>query len=967
MDNSKEGLMFQHKKPSFSSSFDPISEKQEEMSISSIPGNNQPKNKNSKDMLTKNILDDADIIRHSQTTKNKNSWITSGQRQNNFLPQIKEKEKEENKIENEQHNIRSSINKTFKRKQTKRKSKRNSVQDGGFPMSNLSLGQFNNSGLKDNIKKKGSLNKQGNLIIGNSYLINKSLHNPENSFSKQYSNAKSISNAVFEMQYMNKTKKKTVLYKGKLDFNDKAETNIFDQIKNSDLYEKSENLLFKLKICYAILAIFSLICIILNCSDAIIYNNKSLEYIYKENNGTYILYRNNVESYYCINKRKITTKENSIRLFNGIFSLICVIILIIIYYIKHGTGLNKKKITKRERFKKMLEQYYNKQRKKSLARNKLRQEEERLKNEKIKVVNLDPDNKDLKDEVSAINDRNKTIRMCIINIIFYPPYINKAFIGKFNNIIYIYSLNSIFLIVSLYKIFNLYRSILFLSSINNSFNKAICKSNLIVLDFKFLFKYSLNKFPLTFLILNLILIFITICMLLSSVEFFSLDTSNNFFNNNIENKAENFFNLSSTFFFFILRNIHEAHCIKSFLGKFLLYSGGILGMLISSFFIYYLINRIEFTPEEHSAFSKLTKLLNPINKEHKASNLIKSLLILKKIFKDNQNTEKDYRLKLEDFKKPSNNQRRPIYSKENNFQFHFNSNGTSNNLINMNEIFDNEIEEKKKYIKFLISIFLFKVKFSVETKNFIDNLKIARNSSQSFNDVLKTIGNKMDANINQLNNKLEILIQNDQKFLNFIKFTTNIMRSIKSINNYHNSLLQHLVEVHNEYVKQMIELRKEVELKCPILYKNSTIFPKRMKSNAYGSKHLKNRVQSKIVNDFNYKKKKSKKDMFDFNYGKFTVKKQKSSMVFSKYLQSNILEEKMRQERSKQNTTKPKRISTKGKYYKCKSEKRTKSLDDWKFIKNELKEKLKTRNSLVKKVPRSVSVIDKNKKRKYTE
>ena len=343
------------------------------------------------------------------------------------------------------------------------------------------------------------------------------------------------------------------------------------------------------------------------------------------------------------------------------------------------------------------------------------------------------------------------------------------------------------------------------------------------------------------------------------------------------------------------------------------------------------------------------------------------MLILKKIFKDNQNTEKDYRLKLEDFKKPSNNQRRPIYSKENNFQFHFNSNGTSNNLINMNEIFDNEIEEKKKYIKFLISIFLFKVKFSVETKNFIDNLKIARNSSQSFNDVLKTIGNKMDANINQLNNKLEILIQNDQKFLNFIKFTTNIMRSIKSINNYHNSLLQHLVEVHNEYVKQMIELRKEVELKCPILYKNSTIFPKGMKSNAYGSKHLKNRVQSKIVNDFNYKKKKSKKDMFDFNYGKFTVKKQKSSMVFSKYLQSNILEEKMRQERSKQNTTKPKRISTKGKYSKCKSDKRTKSLDDWKFIKNELKEKLKTRNSLVKKVPRSVSVIDKNKKRKYTE
>ena len=969
MDNSKEGLILQHKKPSFSSSFDPISEKQEEMSISSIPGNNQIKNKNSnknsKDILTKNILDDADFIKHSQTQKNKNSWRAIGQKKNNFLSQIKEKEKEDNKFEIE-HNIRNSINKTFKRKQTKKKiAKRNSVQDSGFPPSNLSLaGQLNNSEIKEKIIKKGSLNKQGNIILS-PYLVNKSLNNQENSFSKQYSNAKSISNTVFEMQYLNKTnKKKTVLYKGKLDFNDKAETNIFDQIKNSDLYEKSEYVLFKLKISYVVLAIFSLICIILNFADAIIYNNKSLEYIYKENNETYILFKNNIDSYYCINNRKISSKENSIRLFNGIFSLICVIILFIIYHIKNGGSLNKKKITKKERFKKMLAQYYTKQRKKSLARNKLRQEEEKLKNEKIKVVNLDPDNKDLKNEVSAINDRNRTIRMCIINIIFYPPFVNKAFIGMFNNIIYIYSLNSIFLIISLYKLVNIYRAILYLSSINNSFNKAICKSNLIILDFKFMFKYSLNKFPFTFLILNLIIIFISICILLSTVEFFSLDTNNNFWNNSTENKVENFFNLSSTFLFFILRNIYDDHCIKSILGKILLYIGGILGMLISSFFIYYVNNLIEFTPEEHSAFSKLTKLLNPINKEHKASNLIKSLLILKKAFKDNQNTEKDYRLKLEDFKKPSNNQRRPIYSKENNFQFAFNSNGTSNNLINLNDINDNEIEEKKKFIKFIASLFLLKAKFNVETKNFLDNLKIARNSSQSFNDVLKTIGNKMDANINQLNNKLEILIRNDQKFLNFIKFTTNSMKSIKTINNYHNYLLQHLVEIHNEYVKQMIELRKESDNNCPILYKNSVVFPKRMKSNAYGSKHFKNRVQSKIVNDFNYKKKKAKKDLFDFNYGKVTVKKQKSSMVFSKYLQSHdALEEKIKLEKSKQNTTKTKKSLNKTKQ-KSKSKKRTKSLDDWKFMKNELKEKLKQRNSMVKKVARSVSTIRDMKKEK---
>ena len=38
---------------------------------------------------------------------------------------------------------------------------------------------------------------------------------------------------------------------------------------------------------------------------------------------------------------------------------------------------------------------------------------------------------------------------------------------------------------------------------------------------------------------------------------------------------------------------------------------------------------VQFSPEEQDAYSKLSKLLEPINKEHKASNLIKSFLLLK--------------------------------------------------------------------------------------------------------------------------------------------------------------------------------------------------------------------------------------------------------------------------------------------------------------------------------------------------
>ena len=54
MDNSKEGLFFNQKKPSLSSSFAPISEKQEEMSVSSNIPNNLNKMKSSNRNKNKN-------------------------------------------------------------------------------------------------------------------------------------------------------------------------------------------------------------------------------------------------------------------------------------------------------------------------------------------------------------------------------------------------------------------------------------------------------------------------------------------------------------------------------------------------------------------------------------------------------------------------------------------------------------------------------------------------------------------------------------------------------------------------------------------------------------------------------------------------------------------------------------------------------------------------------------------------
>ena len=370
------------------------------------------------------------------------------------------------------------------------------------------------------------------------------------------------------------------------------------------------------------------------------------------------------------------------------------------------------------------------------------------------------------------------------------------------------------------------------------------------------------------------------------------------------------------------------------------------------YFIYFLNNLIKFSPEEQDAFLKLTKLLNPTNKEHKAANLIKSILFAKKIIIDNQSIVREYKNRVEEVKKPTHQQRKPIFQRENDFNFAFNRNSNAN-LMGYNESQENA--EKKKYIRYIGAIFFLRIKFIMECQNFSDDLKVARNSSLSFNDVLKTIGNKMDENMSQLNNKIEVLIKNDQKYYDLVKITSDVIKNIRKTRDYHKTLIQYFVDIHNEYLKQMIELKKEAENNSPFLYKD--IILKKLNSNMNGQFNFKKRVKSKIIGNTanNISKKKLKRDLFDLNNSKINIKKQKSTQSFGNYLQ-HAFKETLKQEKSKQNT----KSTNKTKKTLSKVLQRTKSLDDWKFIGGDLKEKLNIqRRSLATKGKRSSSVLGK--------
>ena len=393
-------------------------------------------------------------------------------------------------------------------------------------------------------------------------------------------------------------------------------------------------------------------------------------------------------------------------------------------------------------------------------------------------------------------------------------------------------------------------------------------------------------YPFVFIFLNFIFIGLLVSILIYCVEYFSIDINNKLVNNKGINDLKDFYSEITLYCFFVLKNIHGNIKTNTILGSLILFVGGTLGLLISSYFIFYVNLLIEFEPEEKQAYSKLVKLLNPSNKENKAANLIKAFLLLKKLYIDNKNIRDEYKLKKENNFKNTNN--------KNTNNFNFGMNESIDSLTNMSQ--SNEYKDKKKFLKFLCSEFVLKAKLINECKNFKNNLLIARNNSLSFNDVLKTLGEKMNANLTQLNNKIEVLIQNDQKFINFMKFQESSLKNVRNLVRIQDNIINYLIERNNEaeliYFRENREKQEKFLNALKNIGNNSSI-PK-MKSFAYGpfgfnrkfnyEKGLAN-TENKHEHD---KAKVKNRFLLNSDNKKFSLKKMRSSIVNNQNLKISV-------------------------------------------------------------------------------
>ena len=761
---------------------DSISEKNEE-SGNSILKNNALQSGN---MLKKKII-------KSEVSKNPGALNTS----------IKKFKRQTLDVEYNNKKIRG-----MKRKNSRKKSDLTALKRISFQQNNA-LNFYNNFRTREFLRKKSSLKKLDE-ISNNQKSFDYSSRNVNISRTESFLDNKYFSNK--KLKYTALTPNK-VNFKGQKNMHS---SNLFEKLKNSIMFEKSENLMFRIKICYAFLSVFSFASILLEIIDVIIYQKKSNEYLKQNNIDTDE--ETDIQKYYLIEKRAITKRENTIRIFNLIFSLLCVFFLLLIHYIK--VTFNQK-----SRKRKLYNYYMNYNtysHKKKKTTQKMANREANNNDNRIKLIL----NEDVNNNYTKKSEYILLIFYCIISIIFFPPKVNKVFIGRQHNIIYVYSLNSIFLLVSIFKIINIYKAIFYLFPFNNLLYKTICSSNMVKMDFKFMFKFILNMYPLAFIIINFITIGLLVSVLIYCVEYFSIDVNTKQINNKGVNNLKDFYNEISLYCFFILKNVHGNIKTNTILGSIILLIGGTIGLLISSYFIYYINLLIEFQPEEKRAYGKLVKLLDPLNNEHKAANLIKAFLLMKKIYIDNKNIRDEYKLKKE-------NNFKNIFNKNMN-NFNFGMNESIDSMTNMSQ--SNEYKDKKKFMKFLCSEFILKAKLINECKNFKNNLLIARNNFLSFNDVLKTLGEKMNANLNQLNNKIEVLIQNDQKFINFMKFQENSLKNVRNLIRIQDNIINYLIEKNNE--AELVYFRENREKQEKFLtalknFGNNSGIPK-MKSFAYG-------------------------------------------------------------------------------------------------------------------------------------
>jgi len=497
---------------------------------------------------------------------------------------------------------------------------------------------------------------------------------------------------------------------------------------------------------HILLALFSLISVIFSILDNELYIKNTRTYL-KNNFNISLTDLTNEEfkvleySSHYLEKRKISTTENIFRYISLISSNICCFILFRKYKIQ------------------------------------------------IYLYKLDKKFSEYDGLFSTGNWKKLTVE-CIICLICIPPYINKIVCISQLSIRYIYTLNSLILPFTFFKLYNIGRMYFLLSKFNSKISKTICQTHKISSGFFFTIKSEITLSPIKIGIACFFVVILIFSFLVRDLENLGYDKKKGLEGNKGLNDLQNLMNNIWMLIVIITGVSYGDKYPRTNLGRIIVYIVCLIGMLLIGFSIAIISETIYFNENEEKAFSKLKKIFSTENIEHKAGNVIKDLLLMRRNIKKSKN----------DLTK----------------------------LYNKHELFCEKI--------------IICMKIKSDSINFKNKLHVSRSYSMPINDAIFHMEHKLYENLILFSNHLDKVSVIESDFNILKKQQNSITRSIKKINYLQDKISKFLIEKHNFNYLNEGKIKKERKKK--LINSNSIINIQYCKKNTLPIKYKKKTFKS---------------------------------------------------------------------------------------------------------------------------
>ena len=554
--------------------------------------------------------------------------------------------------------------------------------------------------------------------------------------------------------------------------NKKKEKFIQNLIKNDQDLMKKKRQFEKIKKYACILIVSSILSIIFSCIDSEIYLYNSYNYIFDN--------KIPIEEYYKIKNRKIYNGENWVRYLNIVFCISCFIMSIRIFITKLDFT-NEEGTDVKSKFKKKI-------------------------NNHIPYSINNEQHLKMRSNSSVL----KLIIRSLINIIFYPPYVNYVFRSSFDNKIYITPLNTIFLFFNTFKLYNIYRCIFYFLPITSALGKVQCNKYNVPLNVKYMFRALNSKSPILFPLIVVGIILTLFTFLIHGTEKFSVDLNDNSdtynnlkgINSNEPRRlgyfSDNLWINAST----LVSVIFSDYYLLSPVTKALMFLIKITGTLFICIIYYRLNLLVLLDTKDNKAYRKLEKLFKPENKENKACDVIRALLLVKKVVVENEKHIEFYHQSI--FNSPEEIQ-----------------------LID-------PINLHKHNIKYIKKKFVFFSKFFTDISNFSDAHKVSRNLPLPINTMFQNMEDTMEESLDSLNYKLDFLSTIDTTLGSMKQHNIILMKKIEKVIKHDIYILNYLCEVINKNNKEMAKEKLHQNMRRQNSLKN-------IKEHRNNSCHFKNK------------------------------------------------------------------------------------------------------------------------------